>query len=42
MCTAFAEMKRTLIAERVKAGLSAAHKKWRKGGRPRAITPEKN
>jgi len=41
MCAAFAEMERTLITERVKAGLYAAHKKGRKGGRPRALTPDK-
>ena len=41
MCAAFAEMERTLITERVKAGLYAAHKKGRKGGRPKALTPEK-
>lgn len=41
MCAAFAEMERTLITERVKAGLSAAHKKGRKGGRPKALTPDK-
>ena len=41
MCAAFSEMERELIRERIKAGLSAAHKKGRKGGRPRALTPEK-
>ncbi len=41
MCAAFSEMERTLIKERVKAGLEAAHRKGRKGGRPRALTPEK-
>ena len=41
MCAAFAEMERTLITERVKAGLYAAHKKGRKGGRPKALTPDK-
>lgn len=41
MCAAFSEMERELIRERVKAGLDAAHKKGRKGGRPRALTPEK-
>ena len=30
-----------LIRERVKAGLDAAHKKGRKGGRPKALTPTK-
>lgn len=41
MCAAFSEMERELIRERVKAGLDAAHKKGRKGGRPKSITPEK-
>ena len=41
MCAAFSEMERELIKERVKAGLYAAHAKGRKGGRPRALTPEK-
>lgn len=41
MCAAFAEMERELIRERVRAGLEAAHKKGRKGGRPRALTDEK-
>ena len=41
MCAAFAEMERELIRERVRAGLDAAHKKGRKGGRPRALTDEK-
>lgn len=41
MCAAFSEMERELIRERVRAGLDAAHKKGRKGGRPRALTPEK-
>jgi DNA invertase Pin-like site-specific DNA recombinase len=41
MCAAFAEMERILITERVKAGLEAAHKKGRKGGRPKSLTPEK-
>ena len=41
MCAAFAEMERILITERVKAGLAAAHKKGRKGGRPKSLTPEK-
>lgn len=40
MCAAFSEMERELIRERVKAGLDAAHKKGRKGGRPRALTPQ--
>lgn len=42
MCAAFSEMERELIRERVKAGLDAAHKKGRKGGRPRALTSEKH
>ena len=41
MCAAFAEMERILITERVKAGLIAAHKKGRRGGRPKSLTPEK-
>jgi DNA invertase Pin-like site-specific DNA recombinase len=41
MCAAFSEMERALIRERVMAGLHAAHKKGRKGGRPRALTSEK-
>ena len=41
MSAAFSEMERDLICERVKAGLDASHKKGRKGGRPRALTPEK-
>jgi DNA invertase Pin-like site-specific DNA recombinase len=41
MCAAFSEMERALIKEHVKAGLEAAHKKGRKGGRPRALTPSK-
>lgn len=41
MCAAFSEMERELIRERVKAGLDAAHKKGRKGGRPKALTPRK-
>ena len=41
MCAAFSEMERALIIERVKAGVEAAHAKGRKGGRPRALTPDK-
>jgi DNA invertase Pin-like site-specific DNA recombinase len=41
MCAAFSEMERTLIKERVKAGLEAAHRQGRKGGRPKALTTEK-
>lgn len=42
MSAAFAEMERELIRERVIAGLDAAHKKGRKGGRPRALNAEKS
>ena len=41
VCAAFSEMERELIKERVKAGLDAAHKKGRKGGRPKALILEK-
>ncbi len=41
MCAAFSEMERVLITERVKAGLDAAHRKGRKGGRPKSLTIEK-
>ena len=41
MCAAFSEMERALIRERVKAGLEAARRKGRKGGRPKALTPDK-
>ena len=41
MCAAFSEMERELIRERVRAGIEAAHKKGRKGGRPIALTPAK-
>lgn len=41
ICAAFAEMEQRLISERVKAGLSVAYAKGRKGGRPKAITAEK-
>lgn len=41
MCAAFSEMERELIRERIVAGLDAAHKKGRKGGRPRALTLDK-
>lgn len=41
ICAAFSEMERELIRERVKAGVDAALEKGRKGGRPRAVTPEK-
>lgn len=42
MSAAFAEMERELIRERVIAALDAAHKKGRKGGRPRALNAEKS
>lgn len=35
---AFAEFERNLISERTKAGLAAARKKGRKGGRPKGMT----
>lgn len=38
---ALAEYERALIRERVKAGLEAAHRRGRRGGRPLAIDPEK-
>lgn len=41
ICAAFSEMERELIRERVKAGLDSALEKGIKGGRPKAITPEK-
>lgn len=41
VCAAFSEMERELITERVKAGLEAAHRKGRKGGRPKALTRDK-
>lgn len=41
ICAAFSEMERALITERIKAGLYAAHKKGRKGGRPKSITKDK-
>jgi DNA invertase Pin-like site-specific DNA recombinase len=41
VCAAFSEMERELIRERVKAGLDVAKQQGRKGGRPRALTPEK-
>ena len=36
-----AEYERALIRERVEAGLAAARRRGRKGGRPPAIDPEK-
>ena len=36
-----AEFERSLIKERTVAGLAAARARGRKGGRPRAMTPEK-
>lgn len=41
ICAAFSEMERELIRERVKAGVEAAKAKGRKGGRPKALTKEK-
>lgn len=41
ICAAFSEMERELIRERVKAGLESAREKGRTGGRPKALTPEK-
>ena len=41
VCAAFSEMERNLISERVKAGLYAAHKKGRRGGRARSMTTDK-
>ena len=38
---ALAEFERSLIRERVNAGLAAAAKRGRRGGRPPALTPEK-
>jgi DNA invertase Pin-like site-specific DNA recombinase len=39
--SALAEFERELIRERTMAGLRAARARGRKGGRPRAMTPEK-
>lgn len=41
ICAAFSEMERELIRERVKAGLDSAKQQGRKGGRPRALTADK-
>ena len=41
ICAAFSEMERNLITERVKAGLYTAHKRGRKGGRPKSLTKDK-
>lgn len=38
---ALAQYERSLLQERVNAGLAAARRRGRKGGRPRAIDPEK-
>jgi DNA invertase Pin-like site-specific DNA recombinase len=38
---ALAQYERSLIKERVNAGLEAARFRGRRGGRPRAISPEK-
>ena len=40
ICAAFSEMERELIRERVKAGLSSARDKGRKGGRPKSLSKE--
>lgn len=40
MCAAFSEIERESIRERVKAGFDAAHKKGRKGGRPKSLTSQ--
>ena len=40
MVASLAQFERALIRERVNAGLAAARKRGRVGGRPRAITPE--
>ena len=42
MCVAFSKMERVLIAERIKDGLYAAHRKGIKGGRPKALTADKH
>lgn len=41
MCAAFSEMERELICERIKAGIESAYSKGRKGGRPKALTVDK-
>jgi DNA invertase Pin-like site-specific DNA recombinase len=41
ICAAFSEMERELIRERVKAGIDAATEKGRRGGRPKALTSDK-
>ncbi|MCP4489163.1 MAG: recombinase family protein [Gammaproteobacteria bacterium] len=41
ICAAFSEMERELIRERVKSGLDSAREKGRKGGRPKALTSQK-
>ena len=41
ICAAFSEMERELIRERVRAGLDSALENGRKGGRPKALTVEK-
>ena len=38
---ALAQFERSLIQERVQAGLAAARRRGRRGGRPMAIAPEK-
>ena len=41
ICACLAEMERNLIIERTKAGLDAARARGRMGGRPKALTEEK-
>jgi DNA invertase Pin-like site-specific DNA recombinase len=38
---AFAEFEREIIRQRTRAGLKAALARGRKGGRPKALTPDK-
>ena len=40
MFGAFAQLERDIIVERTKAGLAAAHKRGRKGGRPHGLSKE--
>jgi DNA invertase Pin-like site-specific DNA recombinase len=39
--SAFAEMERTLIGQRISGGVAAARARGRNGGRPRLMTPER-
>ena len=41
MCAAFSEIERELIRERIMAGLNAAHKKGRKGGKTENLNTRK-